>query len=59
MKIAFELYVTKATNPQGYSWALKPLTEPTANDPLAELRALIPPKAATKAIENKADDKAK
>lgn len=53
VKMAFELYVTKAANPQGYSWALKPLTEATPNDPLAELRALMNKPAETPQVEDK------
>lgn len=56
VKFAFEVYAVKADNPQGYSWAMQPLTEAAQNDPLAELRALAPASKAP-AIEDKAAKK--
>lgn len=35
----FEIYLTRANNPQKYSWELVPMRAPAADDPLADLRA--------------------
>jgi len=42
VQIAVEIGLQRATNPQGYSWMLRNLTEPTEHDPLAELRKALP-----------------
>lgn len=41
---AFDVFVERAGNPQGYSWMIRPLMEmkkPDATDPLAALRAMV------------------
>lgn len=42
IRLAAEVYVAKATNPQGYTWMLRPIAQPEAHDPLASVRALLP-----------------
>lgn len=51
----FQVYVIRAKNAAGYSWQLRPVTAPAANDPLAELRKLVPtlPKVAAIADNSK------
>ena len=49
VRLAYTVSIIKADNPAGYSWKLQPLIEAAANDPLSELRSLLPapaPKAA-------------
>lgn len=57
VKFGFEVSIERATNPQGYSWALRALGNPVADDPLDKLRqefapALAAPKAVAQ-IEHK------
>jgi hypothetical protein len=46
----FQVFVIRAANAAGYSWQLRPVMAPSANDPLAELRKLVPPMPALAAI---------
>ena len=56
VQMAYNVSVIRADNPAGYSWKLTPLTQAQPNDPLAELRKLIPDNVAT--IEDKSGDTA-
>jgi len=41
INFAFEIWVQRAKNAAGYSWALKPLMKQAESDPLAEIRKLV------------------
>lgn len=43
VKFGFEVSIERATNPQGYSWALRPIAKPVADDPLDVLRQEFAP----------------
>jgi len=47
----YEVFVIRANNAAGYSWQLRPVTPPSENDPLSELRKLIPAAATAPQIE--------
>jgi hypothetical protein len=53
----FQVFVIRAANAAGYSWQLRPIMAPSANDPLAELRKLIPAVPAAVQIEDKSKTK--
>lgn len=47
IEFAYAVYVQRAGNPNGYSWALEPLMEMQAEqDPLNKLKGLLPPSVA-------------
>lgn len=46
IRFAIALYTKKASNPAGYEYFAKKLSEPSANDPLAELRQVVAQKKA-------------
>lgn len=50
VRIVTEVLLMKATNPQGYSWALRAVQAPDAIDPLADLKKMLPPRTAQAAI---------
>lgn len=58
IQIAAEVYVMQATNPQGYTWALKPVGEVRTVDPLAELRKALEARKQP-AIADQSDGKVK
>lgn len=41
VSFAYEVWVVKAANPAGYSWALAPKMKATEADPLSAMRALV------------------
>jgi hypothetical protein len=41
VSFAYEVWVIRATNAAGYSWALVPKMQAAPNDPLAEMRKLV------------------
>lgn len=52
LEFGYEVSVVRSNNPQGYSWAFRPLIEPAASDPLAALMAKIdPPKQLADPVE--------
>lgn len=61
VNFAYQVFSKRAGNPQGYEWALEPLNEPAPDqhDPLADMRALLPPAFQPAAlIENKGGEQA-
>jgi hypothetical protein len=59
VQFAFEVAAVKASNPQGYSWAIKKLVDETEADPLKELRSIALGNPAKPLQIEKGDKKAK
>ena len=41
VSFAFEIVLMRASNPQGYTWVLEPMTQPEGLDPLEDTRKLL------------------